>query len=75
MLCVFCTFLSYPVYRPLLSSGKIGGEGGLYTGHAFASCQRKRDFCHQMPNDNQVQNDIRTLDSAGMNVHVDFNFF
>ena len=64
MLCVFCTFLSYPVYRPLLPSGKIGGEGGLYTGYAFTSCQRKRVFCHQMPIDNQGQNDIQTPDTG-----------
>ena len=54
----FVPFLASLCTDPSSPQEKIGGKGGLYT------CQRKRDFCHQMPNDNQRQNDIQTPDTG-----------
>lgn len=52
---------------PLLRKNRRGE--GLYTGYAFASCQRKRKIKYRMIFRH------RTLDPARMNVHVDLNFF
>ena len=64
----FVPFLASLCTDPSSPQEKSGG-GGLYTGYAFASCQRKRKIKYRMIFRH------RTLDPAGMNVHVDLNFF